>query len=199
MARELAARLPDDAIVVGDGANCNNWFKAILRARQPSGFIDHEPFGAMGVGLPQAIGAVAAVQEEGSNRPVYLGTGDGAFGQYLGELASASLHGLPIFVMVANDGAWGSSRSITLRLFGGTTGVELAQSRYDLVAQGLECHGEFAATPAEVGPAFDRALAAVAAGRPAVVNVIVDRDASAERGDPLLQLISFNRQRFHGV
>jgi hypothetical protein len=53
--------------------------------------------------------------------------------------------------------------------------------------------------PAEVGPAFDRALAAVRAGTPAVVNVLVDRVASGDRTDPLVQMISFNRLRFGGV
>ena len=197
MARELAARVePDEMLFVGDGANANNWYKAIVRCTQSPGFIDHEPFGAMGVGLPHAIGAAAAFQEDGSKRIVCLGTGDGAFGQYLGELATASLHGLPIFVMIANDGAWGSSRIITERLFGGTTGVDLAQSRYELVAQGLECAGEFSATPAEIGPAFDRALAAVRAGKTAVVNVLVDFASGRERADTLLQMVSFKRQGF---
>ena len=199
MARELAQRMAPDALFVGDGANCNNWYKAALRVQSSPGFLDHEPFGAMGVGLPHAIGAAAAFQEDGIEREVFLGTGDGAFGQYLGELATASLHGLPIFVMVANDGTWGSSRSITLRMFNGTTGVDMNQSRYDVVAEGLECHGEFAQSPADVGPAFDRALAAVRSGKTAVVNVLVDRVASAERGDPMLQMISFNRLRFGGV
>ena len=199
MARELAQRMPADALFVGDGANCNNWYKATFRVQSSPGFLDHEPFGAMGTGLPYAIGAMAAFQEEGSTREVFLGTGDGAFGQYLAELATASLHGLPIFVMVANDGSWGSSRSITLRLFNGTTGVDLNQSRYDVVAQGLECHGEFAPAPGDVGPAFDRALTAVRAGTPAVVNVLVDRVASGDRADPLVQMISFNRVRFGGV
>lgn len=197
MARELTARVgPDEMLFIGDGANANNWYKAIVRCTQSPGFIDHEPFGAMGVGLPHAIGAAAALQEDGSKRMVCLGAGDGAFGQYLGELATASLHGLPIFVMVANDGAWGSSRVITERLFGGTTGVDLAQSRYELVAQGLECAGEFAATPAEIGPAFDRALAAVRAGKTAVVNVLVDFATGRERADTLLQMVSFKRQGF---
>lgn len=199
MARELAKRMAPDALFVGDGANCNNWYKATFRIQTSPGFLDHEPFGAMGTGLPYAIGAAAAFQEDGSARQVYLGTGDGAFGQYLAELATASLHKLPIFVMIANDGTWGSSRNITLRLFGGTTGVDLNQSRYDIVAEGLECHGEFAATPGEVGPAFDRALAAVRAGKTAVVNVLVDRVASGDRADPLVQMISFNRLRFGGV
>ena len=199
MARELARRMAPDALFVGDGANCNNWYKATIRVQTSPGFLDHEPFGAMGTGLPYAIGAAAAFQEEGSARQVFLGTGDGAFGQYLAELATASLHKLPIFVMVANDGTWGSSRNITLRLFNGTTGVDLNQSRYDIVAEGLECHGEFAPAPADVGPAFDRALAAVRAGKTAVVNVLVDRVASGDRADPLVQMISFNRLRFGGV
>ena len=55
MARELAARMPAGGLFVGDGANCNNWFKAELRMQHSPGFIDHEPFGAMGVGLPHAI------------------------------------------------------------------------------------------------------------------------------------------------
>jgi acetolactate synthase-1/2/3 large subunit len=199
MARELAKRMPADALFVGDGANCNNWYKATFRMQSSPGFLDHEPFGAMGTGLPYAIGAAAAFAEDGSPRQVYLGTGDGAFGQYLAELASASLHGLAIFVMVANDGTWGSSRNITLRMFNGTTGVDLNQSRYDMVAEGLECHGEFAPTPADVAPAFDRALAAVRSGKTAVVNVLVDRVASGDRADPLVQMISFNRLRFGGI
>jgi acetolactate synthase-1/2/3 large subunit len=151
------------------------------------------------VGLPHAIGAAAAFQEEGQERPVFLSTGDGAIGLYLGELATASLHGLPIFIVVSNDGSWGSSRNITLRLFNGTFGVDLNQSRYDLVAQGLECGGEFAQTPAEVGPAFDRAMATVKQGKPVLVNVLVDRNSGTERRDPLLQMISFNLQRFGGA
>src|SRR6202041_1206466 len=87
MARELAARMAPDALFVGDGANCNNWYKATFRIQSSPGFLDHEPFGAMGTGLPFAIGAAAAFQEDGSSRQVYLGTGDGAFGQYLAERA----------------------------------------------------------------------------------------------------------------
>jgi acetolactate synthase-1/2/3 large subunit len=195
MARELAARMPREAIFVGDGANCLNWYKGVLRLGEGAMWMDHEPFGSMGVGLPLALGAMAALQETGDSRPVFLGAGDGAIGQYLAELATASLHGLPIFVMVANDGSWGASREITLKLFGGTYGADMNRNRYDLVAQGLDCHGELAATPPEVGPAFDRALDAVRAGRPALVNVLADRESSGIlRREPLLQLVPFNNE-----
>ena len=131
-----------------------------------------------------------------SGRPVFLGTGDGAFGQYLGELATASLHHLPIFIMLANDGCWGASRNLELRLIGRLYGVELNQSRYDLVAQGLECHGELAERPADVGPAFDRALVAVRSGKPALVNCMVDCRTGDLRSDPLLQTAPFNNEWF---
>jgi acetolactate synthase-1/2/3 large subunit len=192
MARELQARMPEDAIFIGDGANCLHFWKGILRMQQAPAWMDHDPFGSMGVGLPMAIGVVAAQQESASPRPVFVGTGDGALGQYIIELATASLHGLPFFLMVANDGSWGSSRNITRRLFNGFVGVDMRQSRYDLVAQGLECHGEIARTPADVGPAFDRALAAVHAGTPALVNVLVDREMGNTRGDPLEETVPFN-------
>jgi acetolactate synthase-1/2/3 large subunit len=198
MARELAKRMPEDAIFIGDGANCLNWYKGVLQVKDSPGWMDHDPFGSMGVGLPLAIGAAAAQQESAAPRPVFLGTGDGAFGQYLGELASASLHRLPIFIMLANDGCWGASRNIEMRLLGRTYGVELNQSRYDLVAQGLECHGELAATPADIGPAFDRALAAVRGGTPALVNVLVDCKVGEQRADPHLQTMPFNHEWFAG-
>ncbi len=192
IARELASHMPADAIFVGDGANCLNWFKGVLRVHQAPGWIDHEPFGSMGIGLPMAIGAAAAQQEMGTHRVVCLGTGDGALGQYLAELATASLHRLPIFIVVANDGGWGASRNIELRLMNRTYGVDMNQSRYDLVAQGLECHGEFAAASADVGPAFDRAWESVNRGQPALVNVLVDRESGFGREEPLLQMAPFN-------
>ncbi len=37
MARELAARMPRNGIFVGDGANCMNWFKAIVRVMEAQG------------------------------------------------------------------------------------------------------------------------------------------------------------------
>ena len=152
----------------------------------------------MGVGTPLAIGAVAAEQDAAKaglrdQRPVFLATGDGAFGFYAIELATASRHGLPFFAMVANDGGWGANRNSQRRSIGRNVGVELDQNRYDLLAESLNCHGELAESPPEVGPAMDRALKAVASGKPALVNVLVDPESGSERGsDKRLQYVTFN-------
>jgi hypothetical protein len=51
-------------------------------------------------------------------------------------------------------------------------GCELAPgTRYDLVAAGLGCHGEVVERAADLAPSLARAFAA---GRPAVVNVMLD-------------------------
>lgn len=190
--RALAARLPHEAIWVGDGANCLSWLKTVMFVQRAPGYLDHDPLGSMGVGLPLALGAAAA-QEGGDRRPVVLTTGDGALGQYLAELASASLHRLGVLVVVANDGCWGSSLGVERRLgLERPVGVELDQSRYDLAAEALGCHGELVAAPSELPPAIERSLKATAEGRPAVVNVLVDRDASADRSHPLLQSVPFH-------
>ena len=47
-------------------------------------------------------------------------------------------------------------------------------------------------------PSTARSPPCAAASR-AVVNVLVDRVASGDRADPLVQMISFNRLRFGGV
>lgn len=191
--RALARAVPADAILVGDGANCLSWVKAATFVTEAPGYLDHDPLGSMGVGLPLALGAAAVQQGRPRPRPVVLATGDGAFGQYLGELPSAVLHRLPVLVVVANDGCWGSSLGVERRLgLARPVGVELEQSRYDRAAEAFGWHGEHVAGLDELAPALERALAATAAGRPALVNVLVDREASLERSSPLVQQVPFN-------
>ena len=55
-ARDSQRRLPRDAIVVGDGADIQNWMYGAIRVQQAPGFLDHYPLGAMGVGTPLAVG-----------------------------------------------------------------------------------------------------------------------------------------------
>ena len=101
--------MPDDAILVGDGADIQNWMYGALRVRQAPGFLDHYPLGAMGVGTPLAVGAAAAATEApGPARTVVLVTGDGAFGFHPAELHAAARAGLRLVCIVGNDGAWGT-------------------------------------------------------------------------------------------
>jgi thiamine pyrophosphate-dependent acetolactate synthase large subunit-like protein len=58
--------------------------------------------GSIGFGYPAAIGAWAATGE-----PVLCVTGDGGFGQYMGELLTAVKHGMNITHVLLNNGQLG--------------------------------------------------------------------------------------------
>ncbi len=190
LARAVDRRLPGDRIIVGDGANVLNWVRAVVRVSQPGGWLDHAPFGAMGVGIPFGIGARAASEDLAraagtTPRSVVVFTGDGAFGFYPIELATAARHHLPFLTLVANDGGWGADRDTQMTRFGRNTGVDFGTGRYDEVARALDCWGASAAAPIELEAALDAALQQPT---PAVVNAIIDPCASQERRrDPLLE------------
>jgi acetolactate synthase-1/2/3 large subunit len=58
-------------------------------------------------------------------------------------------------------------------------GRDLAYTRYDRIAEALGAHGEYVEDPDEIRPALERAAAANAAGKPALVNVLTDFRARA--------------------
>ena len=183
MARELMAQLPKNAIVVQDGADVFGWFRLLLRIHEAPGYMDHQPFGSMGIGTPMAIGGAAgarelAVESGDPLRPVVLVTGDGSFGFYEAEWHSAARERLPIVCLISNDGAWGTEKHFQMRMIGRSVNTELGTPRYHLVALAYGCYGEQVESPTEVGPAISRAFAA---NGPAVLNFLTDPEAGSHR------------------
>ena len=80
--------------------------------------------------------------------------------------------------MIGNDGAWGEIRIPQVGIYGadGEVATRLAPSRYDRLTEAFGGHGEHVERPGELAPALERALAA---GEPAIVNVMLDPDAMA--------------------
>lgn len=198
IARELMARLPPETIFVADGADVYNWMSGIVRMRSERCYIDHYPLGSMGVGTPLAIGAAAAAREIAKEtgkpaRPVVLVTGDGAFGFYPTEFNSAYLAGLKVVCVISNDGNWGTERNALKQRFGTTVNTVLGQCDYHLIGLAFGCRGEKVETPAEVGPALDRAFAADVS---TVINILTDPSAGeARKQDPRLQMVTFEDLR----
>ena len=195
LGRQLARRLPADAVIVGDGADVQNWMYGALKVRRAPGFLDHYPMGAMGVGTPLAVGAAAAVREmslaAGTDvPPTLLTTGDGSFGFYPAELHAAAMAGLKLICVVGNDGAWGTELHGQVKAIKRTINTELGYQRYDLVGVGFGCHGEHVAEPSQLSAALDRAFAH---NGPSVVNVIIDRSAGSQiKADARAQMIMFD-------
>ena len=191
---ELKDLMPEDAILVVDGADIYNWMSSILRVHRPRSYMDHYPLGSMGVGTPLALGGAAAAREESQEtgkptRTVVLVTGDGAFGFYPAELNSFVLAGLKVICIVANDGAWGTEKNAQLNSRGMTVNCELGFCDYHLMGDVFGCRGEKVVREDELRPALQRAFAA---DQSTVLNVITDPDAGIERKkDPRLQMVTF--------
>ncbi|NBX44615.1 MAG: thiamine pyrophosphate-binding protein [Gammaproteobacteria bacterium] len=191
----LAAKLPDDAIVVGDGADIQNWMYASLAVKRNPGFMDHYPMGAMGVGTPLSVGAAAAAKEISQTctknlRQVVLVTGDGAFGFYPAELHAAALAGLKLIVIIGNDGAWGTELHGQLAILGRSVNTELQHLPYEKVAEGFGCRGEAVTELAQLDSALERAFTA---DGPYLLNVHIDRHAGALlKTEPLVRMILFD-------
>jgi acetolactate synthase-1/2/3 large subunit len=121
------------------------------------------------VGLPFAIGAQAARPGE----PVLLFVGDGAFGFSAMEFESAVRQRLPIVVVVSNNHGWRDVSHEQDMWYGAGRHVatELADTRYDRLAEALGGHGEHVTKLAELRPALARAFDS---GKAAIVNVQTD-------------------------
>ena len=167
LATEVAATLPDDAVVCIDGGNTGLWAHLALTYEHPRSLLWTGHLGHLGTGLPYAIGAKLATPE----RPVVLFTGDGAFGFNLQELETAAREGLTVVVVINCDYAWGMEELYMQKVAGTIVNVKQSEARYDQVARALGGHGELIDTPDGIAPAIEQALAA---DGPSVIQVVVD-------------------------
>jgi acetolactate synthase I/II/III large subunit len=161
---------PDDCLVFDGGDFCH-FARAFLPARQPRRWWYVPTLGMLGSSLPTAIAAKLAYP----NSRVVMLTGDGAFGFNAMEFDTAVRHNLPVVTILGNDSAWGIDRQIQLGLYGRPVATDLLQSHYEMVVQGLGGHGEYVERPEDLAPALERAFAS---GKPALVNVAVQRAIS---------------------
>ena len=166
VAAALQPLLDEGAILVADGGEFGQWIQAGCEAGVR---LINGPSGSIGSAIPMALGAKAAHPE----RLVVAALGDGTFGFHAFELDTAVRHGLPIVTVVGNDARWNAEHQLQLQHYGAerTIGCELRPTRYDQVAAALGAHAEHVEYPGDLAAALGRA---VASGRPAVINVMID-------------------------
>jgi acetolactate synthase-1/2/3 large subunit len=176
LAREVA-RFADEVVsahtFVSDGGDSVVWGIAFSKAHRPgSNLFIGSAMGTLGIGLPFAAAATSARPDE----PVFLFTGDGAFGLSAIELDTCARHGLGVVVVVVNNGGWGDVRHEQRMFYGDDAdqSARLSSMRYDLLAEAVGGHGERVTEAEEVRPALERALEASGAGVPALIDAVTD-------------------------
>ncbi|MGH9116578.1 MAG: acetolactate synthase [Acidimicrobiales bacterium] len=167
---ELRRRLDRDAVVVCDGGDFVSYAGKYVDSYRPGCWLDPGPYGCLGTGLGYSIAARLARPDT----QVVAVMGDGAAGFSLMDADSLVRHGLPVVIVLGNNGIWGLEKHPMRMLYGYDVAADLQPGcRYDEVVRALGGAGEVVERPGEIGPALDRAFAS---GVPYLVNVITDPD-----------------------
>jgi pyruvate dehydrogenase (quinone) len=176
--RELSTRLPHDAIVTADSGSSANWYARQLKFRGDVRGSLSGNLATMGPGVPYGIGAKFG----NPGRPVIVFAGDGAMQMNgLAELITIKhyWHEWPdprliVAVLHNND-----LNQVTweMRAMEGapkfTESQRLPDVSFEAFANSLGLEGIAVDKPEQVGPAWDRALAA---DRPVVIDARTDPD-----------------------
>jgi acetolactate synthase I/II/III large subunit len=170
----LSSRLPEDAIVT-NGAG--NYAAFVHRYFVYKGFRTQlaPTSGSMGYGLPAAIAAKLRYPD----RQVVAFAGDGCFMMTCQELATAVQHELPIIVIIANNGIYGTIRMHQEKHYPGRViATDLRNPDFAAFARSFGAHGETIERTEGFADAFARAEASK---RPAVLDLKLDPEAITPR------------------
>jgi len=156
---QLDAALPDDALVIADMTIQSYWGVLYLDARRPGGFA-YPMSGALGSGLPTALGAVAA----NPDAPVVVLAGDGGFLMGGHELATAQQNGLHFVTLLVNDSCFGVLKNYQMSAYGHSSSVDLRSPDFEQLAAGYGVGYRRIEDTSRAGDALREAIAGLDGG-----------------------------------
>ena len=169
--RDIREWMPEDAIIVSEGANTMDIGRTQLPNARPRTRLDAGTYGTMGVGLGFAIAAAVACPDQ----PVVAVEGDSGFGFSGMEVETICRYGLKVKTVVLNNGGIGASAGEAPNVEGTLPPGSLTRgARYDLMMEAFGGRGLHVENPADLRGALD---AAMAFDGPALVNVTIDPKA----------------------
>ncbi|MBI1895174.1 MAG: biosynthetic-type acetolactate synthase large subunit [Acidobacteria bacterium] len=144
------------AIVTSDVGQHQMWAAQFIRFSEPNLWINSGGLGAMGFGLPAAIGAQFARPD----KLVFSLVGDGGFQMSIPELATIANYGLPVKIVVMNNGYLGMVRQWQELFYNNRLcAVELdCFPDAELLARAYGFKGRTIDKPAELAPALEEAV-----------------------------------------
>jgi len=179
IAHALNEALPDDAILV-DETITHRLDLVRLHERAGAGSFYEASFGGLGAGLGLALG----IKHAHGDRPVVCTIGDGAFhyNPVVGSFGAAEEHGLPILVVLFDNAGYRSQKGDVETYFPRGTAMQSGRFAgtsitprpdYVMLAHAFGGTGEKVERPADVKPALQRGLEAIAGGRLALVQMVL--------------------------
>jgi acetolactate synthase-1/2/3 large subunit len=166
----LRASLPADAFICNGAGNFSIWVHRYYRYRRYGTQI--APIsGSMGYGVPAAV----AMKRLYPQRTVVAFAGDGDFLMTGQEFATAVQYGLPIIIVVVDNGMYGTIRMHQEREYPGRVlGTQLQNPDFAAYARAF---GGFGATVERTADFASTFAAAQRSGKPAILHIKVDPEA----------------------
>jgi acetolactate synthase-1/2/3 large subunit len=174
---ELTQAMPDDAIVVVDTGHAGMWMGGMYDLRLPTQSYIRSA-GHLGWAFPAGIGAKAACPD----RPVVVFTGDAGFWYHIAEIETAVRWNIASVTLVNNNGGGNQSKRGFDRAYGGEQTAKARElwtynaMNFAKLAEDMGALGIRVEHARDIAPALQRALAAK---RPAVIDVVTDIEALA--------------------
>ncbi len=170
----LRKRLPAEAVLASGAGNFTVWAHRFYEFRRFRTQLAPTS-GAMGYGVPAAVAAKIVHPE----RVVVALAGDGDFLMTGQELATAVQYDLAVVTLVVNNGMYGTIRMHQERHYPGrVSGTDLVNPDFAALARAYGAYGATVERTDEFPAAFEEALAS---GRPALLELLVDPEALTPR------------------
>lgn len=166
----MRERLPADTVICNGAGNYAAWLHRFYQYRA-YGTQLAPTSGAMGYGVPAAIAAKIIKPDS----PVIACAGDGCFMMSVMELATAARYGAAVVFLIFNNNMLGTIRMHQEREYPErVAGTDLTNPDFVTLAESFGALGLRVKETQEFAPALDAALAA---NRPALIEILVDPEA----------------------
>jgi len=171
ISKAIRESIDQDTFVVFDGGDYCHYSRATVPIENYLRTMYVSSFGMIGVGLPYAIGAKAALPD----KKVVLVVGDGSLGFHVPELDTSVRHNLPVTIVVGNNSLWGIDYWIQKGLYNRDVWTKLDQTNYELIAKGFGANGAIVDNPVDLKKEIQKSLNS---NKISLINTVVKKISS---------------------
>jgi len=169
---ELSGAVPPGSIVTTDVGNTCSMCNSYFGFQGPRQFLTALSWGNCGIAYGVGMGAKLGKPDT----PVFALQGDGAYGiSGLSEVMTAVRENIPVIAVVFNNNQWGAEKKNQIDYYDNRfVGANLDNPDFAQIARDMGAEGFRVEDPKDVKQAVE---AAVASGKPAVIDAIIDGSA----------------------
>jgi tartronate-semialdehyde synthase len=186
--QEMNEYFPPDTIFTTGCGLTQIWSGQFQMTSRPGTYLASGGAGTLGYDLPAAIGAKLAKPEA----TVVAVMGDGGFGFMMEEMAMACQYKVPVITVIVNNGYLSLIRQNQKYAYKYEYGVDLTYDGLGMdfvkITEGFGGYAERVTKPEEIKAALERC---VKSGKPALLDVIVERTTDASMGPSIDAITEF--------